>query len=515
MILASTAGAMGMPTKVFVTFWGLQTFVKAGHPDHRRELDAEDAERMQRPGIAHRKLSQMNFLGMGPWMMRKLAGQYGVASPKPSCSRRPRLMGVEFIPCQMTMDMFGLKRERPDRRHGRARRRRHRTSAASPTAPRRCSSDARPERTTRHDRDRPPPVPTVVIDARGSFCPGPLMELIRGIREAEVGDVIAVLLHRQGQPHRHPEVGREGRPHPGRRRSLATASTRSSSRRRGRPMQRVVILGGGVGGTLAANLIARKLTTPIAARRGRGHGRRRDRHATPTSRATCTSRWAASAPRSSSAGALPARRQRQPRGRRASAASTPPPRRRPRVAAQRCATTTWSSRRGRGSCPRRSSTSSRRRTTSTRPRRRARLRSALDAFTGGRIVIGIAGIPYKCPPAPLEVAFLDRVRAPRARPARADRAHVPARPINRAFTIESVSRHGDADPRGEGDPARAARGVAEIDPERKVAITDAFEEHPYDLLIVRAAAQGRAGPDRLGPGAGVAAGCRPTATRSR
>jgi len=31
------------------------------------------------------------------------------------------------------------------------------------------------------------------IDARGSFCPGPLMELIRGIREAEVGDILAVL----------------------------------------------------------------------------------------------------------------------------------------------------------------------------------------------------------------------------------------------------------------------------------------------------------------------------------
>ena len=36
------------------------------------------------------------------------------------------------------------------------------------------------------------PVPTVVIDARGSFCPGPLMELIRGVREAEVGDLLAV-----------------------------------------------------------------------------------------------------------------------------------------------------------------------------------------------------------------------------------------------------------------------------------------------------------------------------------
>ena len=33
---------------------------------------------------------------------------------------------------------------------------------------------------------------TRVVDARGSFCPGPLMELIRAIREGAVGDVIAV-----------------------------------------------------------------------------------------------------------------------------------------------------------------------------------------------------------------------------------------------------------------------------------------------------------------------------------
>ncbi|MEM0457154.1 MAG: sulfurtransferase TusA family protein [Nitrososphaerota archaeon] len=31
-----------------------------------------------------------------------------------------------------------------------------------------------------------------VIDARGSFCPGPLMELIKAIREAKVGEVISV-----------------------------------------------------------------------------------------------------------------------------------------------------------------------------------------------------------------------------------------------------------------------------------------------------------------------------------
>jgi tRNA 2-thiouridine synthesizing protein A len=33
---------------------------------------------------------------------------------------------------------------------------------------------------------------TRTLDARGSFCPGPLMELIRAIREGAVGDVIAV-----------------------------------------------------------------------------------------------------------------------------------------------------------------------------------------------------------------------------------------------------------------------------------------------------------------------------------
>jgi TusA-related sulfurtransferase len=36
------------------------------------------------------------------------------------------------------------------------------------------------------------PEVTRVVDARGSFCPGPLMELIRAIREGGPGQVIAV-----------------------------------------------------------------------------------------------------------------------------------------------------------------------------------------------------------------------------------------------------------------------------------------------------------------------------------
>lgn len=44
-----------------------------------------------------------------------------------------------------------------------------------------------------------------VIDARGSFCPGPLMELIRAMKEAEVGDVIELLSSDKGTAKDVPE----------------------------------------------------------------------------------------------------------------------------------------------------------------------------------------------------------------------------------------------------------------------------------------------------------------------
>ena len=110
MILASTSASLGMTTKVFVTFWGLQTFVRDGKRVTGQNWMQKMLSFMQRPGVSHRKLSKMNFMGMGPWMMGTLAKQYKVASPK-ELLEVAQALGVEFIPCQMTMDMFGLKRE--------------------------------------------------------------------------------------------------------------------------------------------------------------------------------------------------------------------------------------------------------------------------------------------------------------------------------------------------------------------------------------------------------------------
>jgi peroxiredoxin family protein len=43
-------------------------------------------------------------------MMHRLARRYNVASPR-ELLEAAQAMGVEFIPCQMTMDLLGLKHE--------------------------------------------------------------------------------------------------------------------------------------------------------------------------------------------------------------------------------------------------------------------------------------------------------------------------------------------------------------------------------------------------------------------
>ena len=113
----------------------------------------------------------------------------------------------------------------------------------------------------------------------------------------------------------------------------------------------------------------------------------------------------------------------------------------------------------------------------------ARLRTALDRFDGGRIVIGIAGMPYKCPPAPLEVAFLIEAEL-RERGIR-DRSTIDyCSPIGRAFTIESVSEMATPILASKGIELHTFFNVEAIDPDRKVVLSLEGEELPYDLLIL-------------------------------
>ena len=112
-----------------------------------------------------------------------------------------------------------------------------------------------------------------------------------------------------------------------------------------------------------------------------------------------------------------------------------------------------------------------------------RLRQALDAFTGGRIVVAIAGMPYKCPPAPLEVSFLIEAELRQRGLREKSEVHF-CSPIGRAFTIETVSDMATAIFEEKGIELHTFFNVEAIDPARKVVQSLEGEELPYDLLIL-------------------------------
>jgi peroxiredoxin family protein len=109
-ILATTAAASGMESTVFFTFWGLFAIVKPGVRITGENWMQKMMSAMN-PGSAQKaKLSHYNFAGAGPAMFKKLAGDRQVAKPDELISVAQDL-GVRLIPCQMTMDLLGLKHE--------------------------------------------------------------------------------------------------------------------------------------------------------------------------------------------------------------------------------------------------------------------------------------------------------------------------------------------------------------------------------------------------------------------
>jgi peroxiredoxin family protein len=110
LILATSAAASGMNVSIFLTFWGFYPLVKPGVRITGQNWMQRMLSVMNRPGIDHLKMSRLNFVGMGPWMAKRLAKSQGVALPG-ELLEVATAMGVKLIPCQMTMDMFGLTRE--------------------------------------------------------------------------------------------------------------------------------------------------------------------------------------------------------------------------------------------------------------------------------------------------------------------------------------------------------------------------------------------------------------------
>lgn len=110
LILATTAAASGMDVAVFFTFWGLRILQKNTKRTTGRNWKQKMLSVFNRGGTDHLGLSKLQMAGMGPLMMRQLAKEHKVAEPTELLEMAQQL-GVKLWPCQMSLDLMGLKRE--------------------------------------------------------------------------------------------------------------------------------------------------------------------------------------------------------------------------------------------------------------------------------------------------------------------------------------------------------------------------------------------------------------------
>lgn len=109
-VLANGAAATGEKVTVFFTLWGLNVIKKEYKPRVEKDLFGRMFGFML-PGHSRKlKLSKMNMGGIGARMMRNLMKRKGVSSLE-ELRNQAIDSGVEFIACQMSMDVMGVKRE--------------------------------------------------------------------------------------------------------------------------------------------------------------------------------------------------------------------------------------------------------------------------------------------------------------------------------------------------------------------------------------------------------------------
>lgn len=112
-----------------------------------------------------------------------------------------------------------------------------------------------------------------------------------------------------------------------------------------------------------------------------------------------------------------------------------------------------------------------------------RLKAQLEAFTGGRLVVGVADIPYKCPPAPLEFVFkVEEYLKKKGLREKTELLYLS--PINRVFTIESVSDFATPMLEERGIKYETFFNTEEIDPAAKTVTSLEGDTIDYDLLVM-------------------------------
>ena len=109
-VLANGAAATGKKVSIFFTFWGLNAIKKVQKPKVKKDIFGKMFGWMLPSDSTKLSLSKMNMMGIGSKMMRFLMKKKNVSSLE-ELRLQAIENGVEFIACQMSMDVMGIKRE--------------------------------------------------------------------------------------------------------------------------------------------------------------------------------------------------------------------------------------------------------------------------------------------------------------------------------------------------------------------------------------------------------------------
>ncbi|NLA15313.1 MAG: FAD-dependent oxidoreductase [Bacteroidales bacterium] len=109
-VLANGAAATGEKVSIFFTFWGLNVIKQVKKPKVSKDIFGKMFGMMLPSHSGSLKLSKMNMFGAGSRMMRHIMKIRGIDSLE-SLRQQALDNGVEFIACQMSMDVMGVKRE--------------------------------------------------------------------------------------------------------------------------------------------------------------------------------------------------------------------------------------------------------------------------------------------------------------------------------------------------------------------------------------------------------------------
>ncbi|TDL53884.1 DsrE/DsrF/DrsH-like family protein [Paenibacillus dendritiformis] len=109
-IIANGAAAYEHEVTIFFTFWGLNALRR----DEAVQVKKGWLERafgfLMPRGAKKLGLSKMNFLGMGPKMIKHVMKKHQALS-LPQLIELAQEQGVKLVACTMTMDLLGLQQE--------------------------------------------------------------------------------------------------------------------------------------------------------------------------------------------------------------------------------------------------------------------------------------------------------------------------------------------------------------------------------------------------------------------